>query len=45
MTHRLGAPDVDELGTEVREQAMRALTHRPIKPGVVAYAAGLPDGR
>ncbi len=44
VTHRLGAAELADLGDGDRERAMRALTRRPIPPGVIAYADGVPVG-
>lgn len=44
LSHRVSPADIDELGGGSRERAMRALTHRRYRPGVVAYDEGVPVG-
>lgn len=44
LSHRLPATQVEELGGGSREEAMRALTRRRHKPGVLTYRDGEPVG-
>lgn len=44
LSHRLPAPQIDELGGGDREQAMRRLCERENPPGVVTYRDGVPVG-
>jgi GNAT superfamily N-acetyltransferase len=44
LSHRLRAPEIDELGQGSREQAMRRLCEREHPPGVVAYRDDVPVG-
>lgn len=44
LSHRLRAPQVEELGGGSREQAMRRLCEREVPPGVVTYRDGTPVG-
>ena len=44
LSHRLGAKDIQTLGTGNRVDAMRSLSAEPIAPGVVAYKEGVPVG-
>jgi GNAT superfamily N-acetyltransferase len=42
LSHRLSAPQIEELGQGSREQAMRTLCARERPPGVVTYRDGVP---
>ncbi|MGJ7439985.1 GNAT family N-acetyltransferase [Aquipuribacter sp. MA13-6] len=44
LSHRLGQPQIAELGGGDREQAMRRLCEREHPPGVVTYRDGVPVG-
>ena len=44
LSHRLKAPQIQELGGGSREQAARALCEREHPPGVVTYLDGTPVG-
>lgn len=44
LSHRLRAPEIEELGGGRRELAMRRLTERENPPGVVTYRDGIPVG-
>lgn len=44
LSHRLPAREIEQLGGGSREDAFRALCERPIPPGVIGYAAGIPVG-
>jgi hypothetical protein len=44
LSHRLPAREIEELGHGSREQAMRALSARRSRPGVIGYADGTPVG-
>ncbi len=45
LSHRLSAPEIDELGGGSREAAIRRLCAREVAPGVLAYdAEGTPVG-
>ncbi|HZG91522.1 MAG TPA: GNAT family N-acetyltransferase [Pseudonocardia sp.] len=44
LSHRLAAPEIEELGGGSREAAFRALCARPNPPGVIGYADGEPVG-
>lgn len=43
LSHRVGAAEIASLG-DTREDAMRALCARRVRPGVVGYADGVPVG-
>lgn len=44
LSHRLTAPQIDQLGEGSREQAMRRLCEREVPPGVVTYLDGTAVG-
>lgn len=44
LSHRLPAPEIEELGGGDRAEAMRCLTRREHAPGVVTYRDGVPVG-
>ena len=44
LSHRLPAREIDELGDGSREQAMRCLSERMERPGVITYLDGRPVG-
>ena len=44
LSHRLPAREIEELGQGSRETAMRTLSARRSRPGVVGYADGTPVG-
>lgn len=44
LSHRLPAPEIEELGEGSRERAMRCLTEREVALGVIGYADGEPVG-
>lgn len=44
LSHRLTAPQIEELGKGSREQAARRLCEREVPPGVVTYLDGTPVG-
>ncbi len=44
LSHRLTAPQIEELGEGSRERAARLLSEREVPPGVVTYLDGTPVG-
>lgn len=44
LSHRLTAPQIEELGEGSREQAARRMSERDVPPGVVTYRDGTPVG-
>lgn len=44
LSHRLRAPEIEELGGGDRQEAMHRLTERENPPGVITYRDGVPVG-